>query len=627
MVMQCLARITPLHRATGERPAIHVASANLREITGLGGEIWEPAMTGAPSLSIRLFNGDFQAAVEPGTASLPIHIGALKTTYPWIDECAWAGAEVEIWAGEAGEAWPWRQIFRGQVSGFDRKAQVLGLTAETAFDDKDVLTANYAGTGSAEGDTDLAGKIKPLVLGWAKNAEPLLINAVDSVYQFSAYGPIEAVTTLFERGSDFGAAAANYASYALLVAATIAPGKWATCLAQGMIRLGAPAAGVITGDIKGHAIAGTTPRLSGSVITALAGIAGIDMARIETQTLAAMDLATPYPINIVLTDQTKFADVARRIALPCNHQAGISLLGNFFVTEVALGNAPDLTLDAQGMALPQLVETTEQDVSVPYHKTIMGANRAWRVHSADEIAFSAPIIAKGRYNAGTTYREGNWVDLADGSMWLYIFASATAGNAPPTPPTTSNTWWSRMNPPYTAAGIAYVDGTPIESLQPSVIGADVTATAQIITGLATDKTVAADSAGAVTAGNLAALIWVPSVVKDGASIKLLNTTTYAISATYGGTFAVSNTNGAGDKGNITISAITALTAGGVLTITVAGVAQAPIEPGARCALWFPWLAPWPLKLWRAITPVKPLPFEMPVTSTSSPAENTSAPMV
>ena len=34
--------------------------------------------------------------------------------------------------------------------------------------------------------------------------------------------------------------------------------------------------------------------------------------------------------------------------------------------------------------------------------------------------------------------------------------------------------------------------------------------------------------------------------------------------------------------------------------TRAGVAQAPIEPGARCTRWVPWLAPWPLKLWRFI---------------------------
>ena len=44
--------------------------------------------------------------------------------------------------------------------------------------------------------------------------------------------------------------------------------------------------------------------------------------------------------------------------------------------------------------------------------------------------------------------------------------------------------------------------------------------------------------------------------------------------------------------------------------TRAGVAQAPIEPGARCFLWLPCDAPWPLKLWRFIAPAKPLPFEI-----------------
>ena len=48
--------------------------------------------------------------------------------------------------------------------------------------------------------------------------------------------------------------------------------------------------------------------------------------------------------------------------------------------------------------------------------------------------------------------------------------------------------------------------------------------------------------------------------------------------------------------------------------TRAGVAQAPIEPGARCTLWLPWLAPWPEKLCRSMTPGKPLPLEIPATS-------------
>src|SRR5205807_2340876 len=60
--------------------------------------------------------------------------------------------------------------------------------------------------------------------------------------------------------------------------------------------------------------------------------------------------------------------------------------------------------------------------------------------------------------------------------------------------------------------------------------------------------------------------------------------------------------------------------------TRAGVAQAPTDPGARCFLWFPWEAPWPLKLWRFMEPAKPLPLLTAVTSTSSPAARTPTPI-
>ena len=42
--------------------------------------------------------------------------------------------------------------------------------------------------------------------------------------------------------------------------------------------------------------------------------------------------------------------------------------------------------------------------------------------------------------------------------------------------------------------------------------------------------------------------------------------------------------------------------------TRAGVAHAPIAPGARCFLWLPCDAPWPEKLWRFMTPLKPWPL-------------------
>jgi len=497
-MLACLALIRPLDISTGERVEVCAASANDRRITGLGGRVWEPAMVTPPSLGISLWNGDFTDSVSVGGATLPINMNVLKVTYPFADDCAWAGAPVEIYAAEPGAAWPWPLRLSGKVSGLTRKANTLSLTIEVdgePFKAK-VLGKTYAGTGGAEGPTGLKERVKPLVIGWALNVEPVLIDTDNSVYQFTAYGPMESVMDLFERGSSFGAAVADYATYAALVAATIAPGKWASCLAEGMIRLGAPAYGVITGDIRGHRIGATTPRLTGAVISALASIAGVDAALLNKDSLDALDRAAPYPININLTDQTAFIDIAQSLALCCNAQSGIDFDGTFMVTRIAFGSVVDIALDAKGQTWPQVTTSEEANVSVPYWKTTIGANRNWRVQTADEIAFNAPIIDRGRYAAGTTYREGNYVNLADGSEWLYIATTAAAGNAPPTWPTTSNAWWVNKSPPTKAQDITFNDGQNVEGLKP----AEVNATSGAPIGTPVGTITAADVSGTINSG-------------------------------------------------------------------------------------------------------------------------------
>jgi hypothetical protein len=220
----------------------------------------------------------------------------------------------------------------------------------------------------------------------------------------------------------------DYASYAALVAATIPAGRWGTCLASGLVRLGAPAYGVITGDVDGDKPS-TWLRKTGAIITRIATNAGVSSGLIDAASLTALDTAVPYNINLYLDDQTTVFDIAQRLARPCNAQAGISWLGKLFVTRVAIGT-PALTLDAQGRQKPGVIGSVESDVSPPYWRVEFGAQRSWRVHTFDEISSAVNLIDRGRYDAATFYREGNIVDLEDGSRWEYISATPTAGNAP-----------------------------------------------------------------------------------------------------------------------------------------------------------------------------------------------------
>jgi hypothetical protein len=164
-----------------------------------------------------------------------------------------------------------------------------------------------------------------------------------------------------------------------------------------------------------------------------------------------------------------------RVALPCNYQVGLSLTGKLFACGIRfVDEAPAFELHVQGKRKPQVLSSNELAVSPPYGRTILAAARAWRVHTADEIAFDAPLIDRGLYDPTATYRTGNYVTLPDKSKWLYIATLTSSGNAPPTWPQTENAWWSNMEPPVGAGDIKYGDGSTVEDMKPAQPGADVT---------------------------------------------------------------------------------------------------------------------------------------------------------
>lgn len=119
-------------------------------------------------------------------------------------------------------------------------------------------TSVYSGSGNANGSSDLAGTVKPVVLGRVWNVAPVLIDPVKLIYQVHD-GPIAAVSGVFDGGVAL-TFAANYTTYAFLAAASVSSGQYATCIAEGMIRVGSSPVFTVTAHVDGHAAAGTTVR-------------------------------------------------------------------------------------------------------------------------------------------------------------------------------------------------------------------------------------------------------------------------------------------------------------------------------------------------------------------------------
>jgi hypothetical protein len=449
--MEMLVEIAPLNVGTGSRVTMRLASAMDKRIVALNGQRWWPAIKRKAAMSHQFFDGDFTGQIGTGGASFQVSMFALKRLDANAAGYRYARAPVTIYAAEPGTAWPWPVLFKGVVDRFGNADETLQLDCvvdATPFD-VSALTQTYAGTGGIEGPADLKNKVKPWCFGRARGVEPVLIDAVNGVYQVSAYGPINGVTALYERAASFGASVGDFATYAALVAASIPAGRWGTCLASGLIRLGAPAFGIITADVEGDRPGGVYLRRTGAIISRLCSNAGVASGNINAASIAALDTwAATLPdggnINLYLTEQVKLNDLIERLVRPCNAMSGVSWAGELFACRFGAIGTPATTLDVQGRQLPPVKECAEEPVSPPYARIEMGGDRCWRTHAANEIAFNAEIIERGDYDAGTSYREGNIV-VHQGARWLYINPTATAGNTPPTLPTASNSFWSLLS--------------------------------------------------------------------------------------------------------------------------------------------------------------------------------------
>ena len=422
----------------GAPVSLRVASHDLPDICALDEKTWWPAIATLPKLRYDLFDGSFAGQIVAPATSMSL------STEPWplFAQYGLADAKVSLWTGEIGQPWSaWTLRLQGRSTA---RPQIKDGRAELslAVDDRwldTALLAAYAGTTKAEGPAALKGLPKPLALGAPRYVPGTLIDSVNSVFQVSGYGPIQQIEAALEKAIRYGAPIADHPSYDALVAATIPRGTWATALAVGMARFGAPPEGKISFLLQGdQAGPDGWARLPGQIIRRLALLAG-GAGRIDDASLDALDDARPYPQSIYLDEQTTARELIQRIAASVNAVAGVSWTGKLFVLPVEL-RAPTLTLAANGSALPPVGRIDQLEIDAPWRRLAIQSERTWALHDLSDVAFTATLIPMGDYQASTTYREGNIVQY-QGSTWLYTNPLPTSGNAPPSLPTESDSFW------------------------------------------------------------------------------------------------------------------------------------------------------------------------------------------
>lgn len=150
----------------------------------------------------------------------------------------------------------------------------------------------YGGGGGADGDVEIIGKRRPYGDGTVFNATPILVIAQEGVWQCND-GAVSAITGVKD-GGVYLTSAGNFASLALLRAATIDSGEYGTCNAEGYFRLGGASFKQVTVDFTG--LRSTTADIIRDVATA----AGLSAAQIDTASFDALNIRQPAPVSYYL---------------------------------------------------------------------------------------------------------------------------------------------------------------------------------------------------------------------------------------------------------------------------------------------------------------------------------------
>ncbi len=149
----------------------------------------------------------------------------------------------------------------------------------------------------AEGGEDLKGAPRVLLFGAPLNIPAVLVNRFWQIYAVGHQ--LSAVFRVRDRGVILQPAGVDYPTLAALRAATVPDGKWATCLALGLIRIGGNAvrSGQVTVDAAegGNAAARTAGQVVRRILIGQAGLVeGVDFLASD---IAALDALAPYEVG------------------------------------------------------------------------------------------------------------------------------------------------------------------------------------------------------------------------------------------------------------------------------------------------------------------------------------------
>lgn len=382
-----LFEVSPVDPATGLTTTLRMSSAS----ADAGGVVvdgyqWLPLITDIQPSSYTFWQNGQHQPVTVGYGSISFYLSQSFGNQAW-SKLSWEGAEGRIYMGQSGDPFSaYTQIFEGAIgpiTGRDGGIAGVALLGMEARIEKPILSAEYTGAGGINGTASNKGNLKPRAFGNCLNVEPVLIDPVYMVFQVSAYGPIQSIDMVYENAYSVAATSqGDFTDYTSLVAASLSEGQWATCVAQGLFRLGAQNSGVITADIKGEKQGSTYNSTLGNLLGQLIEIPGLVAAQYDATTFTPF---ATYDWCRYITSQETVGDTIRQ---------GLFQVGGYLYTSASgvfkagdyYGTKATTALTHDRSTLPLVQDVKQLAATAPSWKVKMGGDKNWKVLSTNEIS-------------------------------------------------------------------------------------------------------------------------------------------------------------------------------------------------------------------------------------------------
>ena len=381
--------------------------------------IYEPRIVDPGSFSANLYNAGQtggSASIGFGDLILANADGGLDA---WFDY-GFDGRRIEIkqLASVAAAFSSVATVFKGTIETIDTTDAWKTLRVRI-FDnrltlDRPLQVNRYAGTtlgagNTAEGTEDLRDQPKPLVFGKVYGIRPFAVNPFDGVFQ----GADNAVNDIdvFDGGSPL-TYAGNYTSLAALIAATVLPGRYATCLSLGLFRI-TRSAFQLTADVQEGVLA--NEKNAAAIVRKMLQRAGLTTADYSEASLAALSSLSLSECGIWIDSDQHILDAVQQVLNSVGAWIAPNANGVLEVGRFDAPGTPVTTLTMDDIIRPDNMSfevTNDPGRGVPVWRVVVRYKRNYTPLSGSEVAKCTQQNEDYKAYLATEWRERTAEDPA-----------------------------------------------------------------------------------------------------------------------------------------------------------------------------------------------------------------------